>query len=306
MDLTTRVKELAFENHLDYVGFASAGLLENEPEGIRPSDFLPGAQTVISLGVKLSNGAALVNQLAHNYGFPRHLIYPYLWHGFGLPSLHYVDRTSLLIVRMLEKEGNLAVPIMAASTFDIRSSLTEFSNIHAAVAAGLGELGYGNLVLTPDAGPRARFGSIITTAKLELSAPYSGPKLCNPDACKTADSDVPACARVCPTGAMGPETEKVCIGEQCYEPVKVHRWKCMWGSMALTERSLGLKEISMPEEVDAAAIVAAMAERDPAQVTELMVIGRGDYCGKCVMECPVGRSEKVDQVLLHTTKRKEG
>jgi hypothetical protein len=30
---------------------------------------------------------------------------------------------------------------------------------------------------------------------------------------------------------------------------------------------------------------------------ELMVIGRGDYCGKCIMECPVARSPKLDELL---------
>jgi epoxyqueuosine reductase len=306
VDLTGRVRELALANNLDYVGFASAELLENEPEGLRPSDFLPGANTVISMGVKLADGIQLVNQLAHNYGYPRHLIYPYLWHGFGLPSLHYVDRTSLLVVRLLEKEGYLAVPIMAASTFDIRSSLTEFSNIRAAVAAGLGELGYSNLVLTPDAGPRARFGSIITTARLEPSPPYAGPRLCNPDACKTQESDVPLCVRVCPTRAMGPDTEEMKLGERVYEAVKVSRWRCMWGSMALTKDSLGLKDFPMPDDVGPDDIYKVMGQRDSAQAMELMVIGRGDYCGKCVMQCPVGRSERVDEILRRTAKREEG
>lgn len=304
MELTLKVKELALANKLDYVGFASAELLENEPEGVRPSDFLPGAQTVISLGVKLALGIQLVNKLAHNYDYPRHLIYPYLWHGFGLPSLHYLDRTALLITRLLEKEGYIAVPIMAASSFDIRSSLTEFSNIHAAAAAGLGEIGWSGLLLTPDAGPRARFGSVITNAKLDSSPAYDGPKLCNPDRCKVAGHSLPFCARVCPTEAISPDGEQISIRQKTFEVARFDRWRCMWGSMALSKDSLGLKDIPMPDKVDAGAIVNALKERDPSQATELMVIGRGDYCGKCIMECPAGSPQKLDDLLLQIKKRK--
>ena len=135
---TQEIKELARSNNIDYVGIAPAESLEKEPEGRRPSDYLPGARSVISLGVRLSLGLQVANKIAHAH--LRHAIYSYLWHGFGLPSLHYLDRVALLITRRLEKDGYLAVPVMAASTFDIRSNLMEFSSIHAAAAAGIGEL----------------------------------------------------------------------------------------------------------------------------------------------------------------------
>jgi epoxyqueuosine reductase len=162
-ELTLRVKKLVLANNLDYVGITSAERLQDEPDRRKPDDYLPGARTVVSLGIRLSQGVMLANRLAH-HGGPRHAIYSYLWYGFGLPSLHYLDRTALLLTRLLEKEGHIAIPVMATSPFDIQSNLTEFSNPHAAVAAGLGELGFSGLVMTPDVGPRARFSSVITTA----------------------------------------------------------------------------------------------------------------------------------------------
>jgi hypothetical protein len=60
----------------------------------------------------------------------------------------------------------------------------------------------------------------------------------------------------------------------------------MWGSMGLTKESLGLKDIPMPDQVGPEEIFNAMKERDPAQSLELMVISRGDYCGKCLHQCP--------------------
>lgn len=305
MKLTSEVKTLAIASGLDYVGIAPAELLENEPEGLRPSDFLPGAKTVISVGIKLALGVQLVNKLAHSHSRPRHLIYSYLWHGFGLPSLHFVDRTSLQIVRLIEKEDFLAVPIMAASSFDIRSSLTEFSNAHAAVAAGLGELGWSGSVITPEIGPRVRFGSIITTANLDTDPMYSGSRMCDPVACKKKGQGLPVCASICPTQAIGAATKEIVIGKKRFEVAKVDRWRCMWGSMGLCTSSLGLKDIPLPEVVDAAAILNGLKQRDPSQTSELIVIGRGDYCGKCLMECPAGSPQKVNKLIPKPRKKEK-
>ncbi len=296
MNLKERVKDLALANNLDYVGIASADRLSNEPDGIKPTDFLPTAQSVISLGIKLCLGTQLANKKAHNFG-PRHIICAYLWHGFNFPSLQYIDRTSLLITRMLEKEGYIAVPMMSASTFDIRYSLTEFSNHHAAVAAGLGELCWSGMVLTPDAGPRARWGAIITNAKLEPDPIYNGPKLWDLEKCEASGQGSPMCAAVCPTKAIGPQTEESVIGDKHFNEASFDRCRCMWGSMGLTKKSLGLKEIPMPETVTIEDVANALKQRDPHQSSEMMVIGRGDYCGKCIVECPVGSSPKIDELL---------
>lgn len=295
MTLAQEVKKLARSNNIDYVGIAAASALEEEHEGTRPSDYLPGACTVISLGVRISLGLQVANRIAH--AGLRHAIYSYLWHGFGLPSLHYLDRVALLITRLLEKEGYLAVPVMAASTFDIRSNLMEFSSIHAAAAAGIGELCWGNLLLTPDWGPRVRFGSVITTAPLKTDKVYGGPALFDAAKCRKAGDKVPLCGALCPTKAIGPETETAKIGGKVVEIARIDRWRCTWGSMGLTKGACGLKELPMPEKVGPQEIFNALKDRDPVQSMELMVIGRGDYCGKCIMQCPVGTSPRVNETM---------
>jgi hypothetical protein len=297
LKLTEKVKKIALENGLDYVGVARAESLRNEPEYHRPSDFLPGAQSVISLGVKISKGVQLANKIAHLHPKLRHAIFPYLWQGFGLPSLHFVDRTAVLITRFLEKEGFLAVPAMSASTFDVRSSLTEFSNIHAAVAAGLGELGWCDLLLTPDVGPRVRLGSIITTAKLDPDPMYEGERLCKYDKCDAFNKSDEASGGLCPTKAIGPQEERVVIQDKVFMVARIDSWRCTWGSMGLSKEAGGLKDIPMPEQVGPDEVFEALKHRDPAQSMELMVIGRGDYCGKCIIECPIGRSGEVDQLM---------
>jgi len=290
--LSAQVKELALLNHLDYVGIAPVERLAHEPKGRRPDDYLPGARSVVSLGIKLGQGVMQANRLAH-HGGPRHAIYSYLWYGFGLPSLHYLDRTAFLVTRLLEKAGHIAVPVMAISTFDIQSNLTEFSNQHAACAAGLGELGFSGLVLTPDVGPRARFSSIITTAPLEPDAMYDGPKLCTMDACSTQGQGRPLCETACAARAIGPDSVSVDVGGKEFQVGTFARFRCMWGSMGLLKETLGLRDIPMPEkhEIGAADVFEALSKRDPSQALELIVIGRGDYCGQCIMECPAGNNE---------------
>ncbi len=301
MNMKVRIKELVLANNLDYVGFAAAERLRNEPEGIKPTDFLPNAQTVISLGIKLGIGTQLANKKAHSIG-PRHLIYAYLWHGFGLPSLHYLDRTALLVTRLLEKEGFIAVPMMSASTFDIRNTLTEFSNSHAAVAAGLGELCWSGMVLTPDTGPRVRWGAIITNAKLESDPMYQGPPLYDLEKCRELGQGLPRCAQVCPTRAIDSKLEEVIIGDKHFDVALFDRCRCMWGSMGLTKKSLGMKDIPMPEKITIEDISNALKEREPNQALELMVIGRGDYCGQCIVECPSGKPQRIDEILSRISK----
>jgi len=302
MELTKQVKEIALTNNLDYVGIASAESLQNESQDRKPTDYLPGAQTVVSLGIKLSLGVQLSNKLAHQIG-PRHTIFPYLWHGFGLPSWQFLDRTALLITRHLEREGHMAVPVMAASTFDIQSNLMEFSNLHAAVAAGLGDLGWCGLVITPDAGTKARFGAVITNARLEPDPLYQGTRLCDIENCKRLGRGEPLCTKVCPTKAFGPDSEEVVIGGRIFEVAKYDRFRCMWGSMGLIKRTFGSKNIRMPDKVKVDDIYYALTQRDPVQAMELMGLNeRGDYCGKCLMECPIGSSKEIEGRLSKARK----
>ena len=63
----------------------------------------------------------------------------------------------------------------------------------------------------------------------------------------------------------------------------------------MLKETLGLKDIPMPDKPDigAADVFEALGKRDPSQALELIVIGRGDYCGQCIMECPAGGEEML-------------
>ena len=66
----------------------------------------------------------------------------------------------------------------------------------AAYLAGLGEFGWSKVFLTPQYGPRQRFGIVLTDMELEPDPLYDGPPLCN--RCM-------ACAQHCPADAISTE-----------------------------------------------------------------------------------------------------
>ena len=67
-----------------------------------------------------------------------------------------------------------------------------FSHRHAALLAGLGTFGVNNTLLTPEYGPRVRFGSVITAADLPPD-PLLAENLC---------TRCMLCVRACPAGAL--------------------------------------------------------------------------------------------------------
>jgi len=187
VDLTKQIKGLVLASHLDYVGIAPLDRFSQAPPGHRPTDLLPGARSVIAIGIRMARGALLVQQRALENPELRHIALGYRWAAYGLLNRHFLDPTALKVARLLEKEGYIAIPNVSSgadNTARIYESAASFSNKHAAVAAGLGEFGWLTLCLTPDAGPRVRFTSIITTAELCPDPMYSGPRLCDIDKCR--------------------------------------------------------------------------------------------------------------------------
>ena len=78
----------------------------------------------------------------------------------------------------------------------------------AAVVCGLGSVGLGGFILTPEFGPLARFAFILTDAPLQTDPPHAASSLC--DRCG-------ACASACPGQAINPHaTPETALDEwQC-------------------------------------------------------------------------------------------
>ena len=299
--LNEKVIELARDNDIDYVGIAPVDRFRHAPPGHKPGDILPGAQSVISLGVRVSQGPQLTQRLATadlSDRRLRHISFSYRWFGYGLINQYFLDRTAALVTKLLEKEGQIALPIVASGVEDAKALMATLSNRHAAVAAGLGEFGWNGLCLTPDVGPRARFCSIITTANLDPTPMYHGPKLCDVDRCKKLGNGLPVCLKVCPIAAFNQKrTVEVVIGDRRFEYAWMNHDKCVIAGMGLHPRILGPEDNVIPSKVTFDTAVQLAAKRPPVYSLEGLVFGRGHFCGLCLLRCPVGSPKLVDDIM---------
>jgi hypothetical protein len=250
------------------------------------------------MGKKLSKGA-LISHSNYYHRKIRDYFFAYMWFGYGMINEHFLDVTALLITRLLEKEGYIALPIMASGIEDLRGPIGAISHRHAAVAAGLGEFGWNNLFMTPDAGPRVRLVTVITTAELEPDPMYHGDPICDKERCKKefGEGKNYVCAGACTMRVLDRSGEKyweVEIGGRIYRYAQFDKFKSMWAALGLCKPALGKKTIPMPRgKIGVNEIVSAMKERDPAQSLEMLVTGRSNYCGRCLNECPVGMPREV-------------
>ena len=91
----------------------------------------------------------------------------------------------------------------------------------AAVACGLGEIGWSKMLLTPDFGPLQRVAFLFTDAELEYDEMYSGEPLCR---------KCGACVRECPGGCIPPlnSDKKVSIELEgkTIEWGDIDMWRC--------------------------------------------------------------------------------
>jgi len=279
VSLTDEVKSFACDElDVDYVGISDVERLAGAPVGHRPMDLLPGARSVVVMAVRLTEGAVQAIFRAYEDGL-RHAQCIYGTHGYALtPNLH-LKFASYRMARFLEKKGFVTTPLPSGPG----GGGVPFSHRHAAVAAGLGEFGWSGLFLTTDYGPRVRLVSAITRADLEPDPLYDGPALCDVSACGV-------CVSVCPSGALTEErSTTVMIGGKSVEYGVTDVVKCRVGIEGLQKKSLGFKDLPIPENPTQADIEKAREQIDPRQVSESILINRATwYCGKCLAYCPAG------------------
>ncbi len=80
-----------------------------------------------------------------------------------------LDNITLRLSNELEHEGYRAYPISSSQRVNDEKICAAFSHKMAANLAGLGWIGKSCLLVTPEAGPRVRFATILTDAPLEAT-----------------------------------------------------------------------------------------------------------------------------------------
>lgn len=153
------------------------------PEEFWPQSIYPEAKTVIVIGLPVP--LPIVETAPSIY-----------YHELYKTVNSMLDSKACEIVNFLNEKGFSSIYLPRDAYGDIKILIERpfafFSHKHAAYLAGLGSFGQNNVLLTPEYGPRVRFTSIFTTAKIK------------PDPIKTKDlcTRCLLCVKNCPVGAI--------------------------------------------------------------------------------------------------------
>jgi epoxyqueuosine reductase QueG len=244
-----------------------------------PRDILPGCKSVIVVGVRLLDGIVQANFRAFEDG-RQDLKGLYGTYGYAFLPNFELTYACYAIAQYIEREtGAIATP---CSTGPMTNG-AQLSTRHAAVAAGLGEFGWMSIVLTPEFGPRNRFGVILTQLELEPDPLYSGKKLCEPEKCGI-------CVRVCPTRALS-EVGSDDIHRCTMDGRAIEYGKCNWEKCRIALMALKKETGGKQDYID----TWDPTPRDIEDALGRMPVNEGGLqhhtshnCGKCLSYCPVG------------------
>jgi epoxyqueuosine reductase len=224
MPITEALRSLATQQMgARLVGIAPADRFDGAPVGHRPGDFVPGARSVVVMALpivsslmrwdsfmegseRLPETATYVDSHGNSRSWkPLQVIRKHIERRCAYETLNdELQRISLYVSIFLEEHGYAALylPTTYGATHSWDDAgpkppggMGPFSHRHAAVAAGLGELGINNLLLTPRYGPRVRLVSVITSAPLVVD-PVTETGVCLGERCMRCVTD-------CPAGAFG-------------------------------------------------------------------------------------------------------
>lgn len=282
-NLTLKIKDFAYSIGADLVGVANVERWENAPLRMSPQGLLPTARSVIVCAVHHPDAAIELDGEIH----PQ-VMGPYRIQYIMNDKL---DVLSFKIARMLDDMGYAAVPIASSNIWRYRgfkemdaTFAPDISHIYAGVCAGLGELGWNGLCITPEYGARNRFVSIVTDAELTPTPLYNGPKLC--DMCGE-------CIRKCPTNAYRKETngtKNVVVEGKDHIFCNKNLWRCAWGEHFDIDLDLPI-----PEKVDEQVLLDHVAKYGL----------RGGEMGVCLKVCLPKHLRNPDEEYCKKTVRRK-
>ena len=185
VNLRGKLESLAKEMGATYFGIADltpARQRISEQGG----EFLTQFPRAVSHGFVLTDG--IVNTLVHHKNIAALNTY---WHYVYRIINPRLDSISMMLAQSLDKAGFQAFVVPSSQTVDRTKLASVFSHKLAAHLAGLGWIGKSALLITPEHGPRVRWGTVLTDAPLETGTPME--EMCR---------DCRACVKGCPAHAF--------------------------------------------------------------------------------------------------------
>ena len=282
--LTQTILQYAKGLGADLVGVAPVERFHGAPLRMSPKGLLPEARSVIVAAIHHLDAAVELG------GEPSpHDMGPYSSQSSVMnPKL---DDISFRLARFLEDQGYRTLPIAASNIWRYKGYkdlhvhfAPDLAHRYAAVAAGLAEIGWSGLALTPQFGPRQRFVSVITEAELEPSPMYDGEALC--DRCME-------CVKHCPTDAFRKEVKRINrldVGGRQFEFPDTNKWRCAWA-----ENFCLSLDHTIPDEVNEGVILAYLERYGM----------RGGEEGCCLKFCMTAGKRYYDAAYCRAPKRKK-
>ncbi len=194
----TRIKFLAMRLGANAVGITTTEALSDGPPSADPRYLLPSANSVVSFALALDRD--IVQDFIRKKSWR-----PHCENRKAIAQKLYTIGDGL--VEQLRSDGYEAVNVEvnnnyrpekgAADITEMTAFHPDFSHRYAALAAGVGRLGWSGNLLTEEYGALVELGSVLTSAKLRSDTPI--PDVEHPcDKCKM-------CSLVCPVEMIQPQ-----------------------------------------------------------------------------------------------------
>jgi epoxyqueuosine reductase len=261
------VKKMLHDEGIDMVGIADASTLLCAKPPRPATALMPTARSVIVMAVAHSLGAVYAPGIR-------------LWTRNKMQTSRLLDAAAEKLSRLLERNGYLSLPVSADKPVEIHKInpdngkkfphtkvIGHLSLKHAAVSAGMGQIGRSNLLLTERFGPHQRLGGIITEAELRPDS-FRDLKLCI-NSCNK-------CETSCPVGALreGKYDVDPCFNYWTYgfDRLPPRKLREVPGYIKMLMRHLKRRDL--------------VIEYGQTMITDV------DFCIECMKACPVGSEWK--------------
>ena len=266
-----------------YHGVFEPSIIRDTVRVMHPSDHLPGAKSVIVLGMAfpeeiVAHAAKPESQQIGPYAFwqyqPRNEL--------ALAALQLVKLLNAQGFRATVSEDMLGIQSQVASH---RGMLPDARcNAIEAVAAGFGRIGRHGALLSPEHGSRMRQIVIVTDADLPADAIALGDDPC---------ASCTVCTEACPMTALGTAGFTIHLDETAVSVPGVNRGRCDWSKRyALCPEAgpamIGNKtDVPKPEgDVTIEQVAEGVLGRDPVMKRRPCILET------CLQMCPVGASRQ--------------
>ena len=218
------VKEAALSMGADLCGIGSMDRYEGAPKQYDPRYLFPEAKSIIGLGFRIHRGLYRPMEEGTHWG---------MYSSVGYANVNDVHMPVVMreLGSFIEDFGheaviynNSAIRYNTGSGVPVREGYPKPSIfLHFRIAGaicGMGEIGWSNIFLTPEFGPRQRLAFIFTDAELAPD-PVRKPSLC--DKCML-------CVKNCPSRAISKDKKVTyTLKGNTYEYAKLDEEKCWVG-----------------------------------------------------------------------------